>query len=205
MAWTDGFYTGEYTSVSGNITYTFKNSDTLVVDGEGNTSTPHFTSGNAASAACRPFGGPIGFAVPTGGQSQGQIYNLIFNHTQGKWAFTPYLQYSNIPQTTIPLGTIPSGSSYGGALLGKYSVTPEVSIAGRVEYIASSGKANLLYGPGSNAWSLSITPTYQKGIFFARVEASYVGIGSGTAGAELGANFNKTNQFRGLLEAGVMF
>ena len=98
-----------------------------------------------------------------------------------------------------------SGSSYGGAVLAKYSFTPEISLAGRVEYIGSSGHANLLYGPGSNAWSITITPTYQKGIFFARIEASYVGIGSGTPDAMLGANFDKKEQVRGFAEAGVIF
>ena len=86
---------------------------------------------------------------------------------------------------------LPSGDSYGVAVLAKYSFTPEISIAGRVEYIGSSGAANLLYGPGSNAWSFTVTPTYQKGIFFARVEGSYIGIGSGTPGDELGAGLQQ--------------
>ena len=100
---------------------------------------------------------------------------------------------------------VPGGESYGFALLGKYSFTPVWSLAGRVEWIGSSGSANLLYGPGSNAWSVTLTPTYQKGIFFARGEFSYVGIGSGTAGSEFGQLFNKSQQFRGLLEGGVIF
>ena len=38
------------------------------------------------------------------------------------------------------------------------------------------GAANLLYGPGSAAWSVTVTPTYQKNIFFTRAELSYVGM-----------------------------
>lgn len=206
LSWNDGYYTGSYTTISGNITYTFKNSDTLIFDASGNASSNFRTCGlKCLAPALGGFGGPIGLAVPLGGQSQGQIFNLILNHSQGKWAITPYLQYSNIPQTIVGGLIVPSGTSYGGAVLAKYSFTPEISLAGRVEWIGSSGAANLLYGPGSNAWSLTITPTYQKGIFFARVEGSYVGIGSGSIGSEFGPAFNKKEQFRGLIEGGVIF
>jgi hypothetical protein len=208
VSWNDGYYTGTYTSISGNITYTFKNSDTLIFDGEGNAASNFSTCtifGKCFTPALGGFGGPIGFSVPTGGQSQGQIFNLIYNHSQGKWALTAYGQYSNIPSTQVGPIFLPSGQSYGVAVLAKYSFTPEWSLAGRAEYIGSSGAANLLYGPGSNAWSLTITPTYQKGIFFARVEGSYTGISSGTFGDELGSFFNKTEQFRGMLEGGVIF
>ncbi|MGT2492307.1 outer membrane beta-barrel protein [Cupriavidus basilensis] len=45
----------------------------------------------------------------------------------------------------------------------------------RLEYIGSTGSAaggapNLLYGPGSAAWSFTVTPTYQYKRFFARAE-----------------------------------
>jgi hypothetical protein len=206
VSWNDGYYTGAYTSISGNITYTFKNSDTLIFDAQGNAGSNFATCGaKCFSPALGGFGGPIGFSVPTGGQSQGQIYNLIYNHSQGKWAVTAYGQYSNIPSTQVGPFFLPSGQSYGFAGLAKYSFTPEISLAGRVEWIGSSGAANLLYGPGSNAWSFTITPTYQKGIFFARIEGSYVGLSSATFGDELGAAFNKTEQFRGMLEGGVIF
>jgi hypothetical protein len=202
----DGWYSGEWTTISGSVTYTFKNTDTLVLAGSGNTS-DNFK--NCSFSCLSPFsggtGGPIGFTVPTGGQSQGQIYNLIFNHTMGKWAITPYVQYSYIPNSTVGGFALPSGSSYGGAILAKYSFTPEISVAGRAEYIGSSGHAFLLYGPGSNAWSVTLTPTYQKGIFFARIEASYVGVGSGTPGFMLGASGTKKEQVRGFLEGGVIF
>ena len=208
VSWNDGYYTGEWTSVSGNVTYTFKNSDTLVFDGAGNTSDNFKTCFHypyCEAAPYEPFSnhnGPIGFAVPFGGQSQGDIFNVIYTHTAGKWTFTPYAQYDNVPATTW-FG--PGGESWGVALLAKYSINTEWSIAGRAEYEGSSGGAYLLYGPGSNAWSITVTPTYQKGIYFARIEGSYTGIGSGTPGYEFGPNANKTEQVRGMLEAGVMF
>ena len=208
VSWNDGYYTGAWTTVSGNVTYTFKNSDTLIFDAQGNASSNFSTCaifGKCFSPALGGFGGPIGFAVPTGGQSQGQIFNLIFNHSSGPWAVTPYVQYSNIPATNVGGLFLPSGQSYGFAVLAKYSFNPLWSLAGRVEWIGSSGGASLLYGPGSNAWSLTLTPTYQKGIFFVRGDVSYVGIGSGTVGAMFGQNFDKSDQVRGMLEGGVIF
>ncbi|HEY1751355.1 MAG TPA: outer membrane beta-barrel protein [Caulobacteraceae bacterium] len=211
FAWTDGYYTGEYTSLSGNITYTFKNNDTLIFDGEGNLSGNFRTcSFGCLAPALGGTGGPLGLATPTGGQSQGQIYNLIFNHSSGKWAITPYAQYSYIPSTNVGGLILPRAQSWGAALLAKYSFTPEISLAGRAEYIGSSGGApsfagNILYGPGSSAWSLTITPTYQKGVFFARLEGSFTAIGAGTRGFELGGLGTASSQLRGLLEAGVVF
>jgi len=100
----------------------------------------------------------------------------------------------------------PSGTTWGAALLAKYNFTPTISVAGRVEYIGSSGGANLLgYGVGSNAWTISITPTYQKGIFFVRGELSYVSVGSGAAGLLFGPNGTSSDQGRALVETGVIF
>jgi hypothetical protein len=53
--------------------------------------------------------------------------------------------------------------------------------------------------------SVTLTPTFQKGIFFARAEASYVGITSGTPGAEFGRDGEASSQFRGLIETGFIF
>jgi hypothetical protein len=188
VSWNDGFYSGEYTTGSGSLTYTFKNTDTLEFAASGNFST------NFKSSGFSPFATPIAL-------QQGQVYNLIYTHSQGPWTFTPYIQFNNVPSSVIT----PSGTIWAGALIAKYSFNAEWSLAGRVEYEGSSGAANLLYGPKSNAWSLTLTPTYQKGIFYARVEGSYMSIGSGTPGFELGGAFDKSSQFRGMLEAGLIF
>jgi len=79
-----------------------------------------------------------------------------------------------------------------------------------VEYIASTGSVgngspNLLYGPGSKAMSLTVTPTFQYSRFFARGEFSFVKIFDSTAGFALGTSLNSTNQVRGLIETGVLF
>jgi hypothetical protein len=191
LAWTDGYYSNTYTAVSGQVTYTFKNNDTLEFVGEGNVGTNHIAT----------------FVTPIEANN-GQIYNLIFTHTQGPWEFMPYIQYSSSPHITGAGGVTLSstGDTWGGALLAKYNFTPAISVAGRVEYVSSNGRANLLgYGVNSNAWTLTITPTYQKGIFFVRGELSYVAVGSGTPGAMFGPNGTDTDQTRGMIETGVIF
>jgi hypothetical protein len=201
-AWTDGYYSDTYTAASGLISYTFKNSDVLTFAAEGNVATNHH----------------VGFATPFQ-QYNGQIYNLIYTHTQGNWMISPYLQYNNSPHNKW--GSL-EGSTWGGAILTKYNFTPEFSLAGRVEYIKSDGPANLLgYGVDSSAWSVTLTPTYQKGIFFIRGEASYVGIngydrsvfvppappfaGFLIPGLGFGHTGDKNSQVRVMGEAGIIF
>jgi hypothetical protein len=120
-----------------------------------------------------------------------------------------YGQLGNAP-TRASLGFLQSASTYGAALLGKYSFNDQWSLAGRAEVIKStgsvaSGAPSLLYGPGSGAWSLTVTPTWQKGIFFGRVQGSYVHAFDTVPGFALGPNFNNTSQVRGLIEAGIIF
>jgi hypothetical protein len=187
FAVTDGYYSGTYTSLSGLITYTFKNSDTLAFDGEGNIGTARVAT----------------FATPIE-QNNGDIFNLMYSHSMGPLTISPYIQYSS--SKFIPGGFSFAGDTWGGAILAKYNFTPQVSLAGRVEYITSSGLANLLgYGVNSNAWSITLTPTYQKGIFYVRGEASYVSVGGGTAGLMFGALGTSSQQTRILGEAGVIF
>jgi Putative beta-barrel porin-2, OmpL-like. bbp2 len=185
-ALTDGYYSGTYSSISGLATYTFKNTDTLAFAAEG----------NASVARTATFVTPVQ-------QNNGQIYNLMYTHNAGALTISPYLQYNTSPN--IP-GVSLAGDTFGAAVLAKYQINPQWSLAGRVEYITSSGAANLLgYGIGSDAWSFTITPTWQKGILFARGEFSYVGVGSGTPGLMFGASGLAGDQFRGLFEAGVLF
>jgi hypothetical protein len=108
------------------------------------------------------------------------------------------------------VGVLKSASTFGGALFVKYSFNDHFHLATRAEYISSSGSLSngapsLIYGPGSKAWSLTVTPTYQKGIFFVRAEASYVRAVDSTPGFALGPNLDKKSQSRALLETGFMF
>jgi hypothetical protein len=67
------------------------------------------------------------------------------------------------------------------------------------------GQSNVLYGPGSRALSLTVTPTYQKGIFFVRAEFSYVDAMNTTPGDVFGQLGENTSQVRGLVETGFIF
>jgi hypothetical protein len=116
-------------------------------------------------------------------------------------------------------GANDSASTYGAALLMSYDFgsdatpaavrTPGFKLPVRLEYIGSSGNGargapNLLYGPGSAAWSVTITPTYQNKNFFVRGEISYVGARKTAPGATFGSDGNNRSQVRGLIELGVL-
>lgn len=142
-------------------------------------------------------------------QDNSVIGDLIYTHTFGSWIVSPYVQFSHVP-ASASLGFERGASSISGAVLGSYAITSELFLAGRIEYISTSGNnvpgtPNLLYGPGSDAWSLTFTPTFQRGVFYARGEASYVGALDAAAGDAFGGNLDKSSQTRLMLEAGVVF
>ncbi|HEY3636815.1 MAG TPA: outer membrane beta-barrel protein, partial [Rhizomicrobium sp.] len=142
-------------------------------------------------------------------QNNGVVGDLMYTHTLGSWIINPYIQFSDIPSSPA-IGIAHDATSFAGAVLANYAITQEFSVAGRVEYIATSGNAasgapNLLYGPGSDAWSITFTPTFQHGVFFARGEASYTGAIDSADGAVFGRSLDRTSQARLMLEAGVVF
>ena len=194
VSWNDGMYSNKYSWAWASLAYTFKSSDTLSVIAGGNT---RRTGVNTA-------------ATPLLLNNE-QLYNVIYTHKTGPWTLQGYLQYTKVPASVV-IGTTKSSDTKGAAFYATYAV-PSVaglSLPVRVEYIDSSGSIadgspSLLYGPGSKAWSVTVTPTYQKGIFFARAEASYVSATSTTPGFVFGPNGTDTSQLRGLLEVGVLF
>ena len=187
LALTDGYYSGRYTTGSTLVTYTVGKEDTVAFAGSA-----QFKKTAKSS-----------FATPTP-QNNGDIYNLIWTHTTGAWVITPYLQYSHTPKST-KVGLPASGSTFGGAVLAKYNFTSSVSLAGRAEYISSSGGQNLLYGPKSKAMSLTLTPTWQLKTFFLRGELSYTKLDKMAPGAGFGAAGNNDTQTRAMVETGVLF
>ena len=194
VSWNDGLYSNKYSWAWGSLTYTFDSANVLSVIGGGNT---RRTSVNTLVTPLY--------------QDNEQIYNVIYTHTTGPWTLEGYLQYTNVPASTA-IGTTQSANTTGAAFYAIYAV-PRVaglSLPVRVEYISSSGNAadgapNLLYGPGSKAWSITLTPTYQKGIFFARAEFAYVAASSTTPGLAFGPNGSNASQTRGALELGILF
>lgn len=188
----DGFYSDRYNWFTGAVTWKIDDANTLVFDAGANLGRTTYQS----------------FATPLL-QNNSSIYNLIYTYSSGPWTVTPYVQFTNV-QRDRTLGITESASTYGGAVLASYAFTPEFALAGRAEYIAQSGNrqtgaTSLLYGPGSSAVSFAITPTFQRGVFFARGEYAYVKAFDTTPGLVFGRSGNATSQNRFVLETGVIF
>lgn len=184
----DGFYSDRYSWVSALAALALNETSTLAVAVGGNLS----DTGIATSAT------PLL-------QNNQDILNVIYTYTSGPLTLTPYFQYTRVAASPR-LGIADKGSTTGVALLGKYSFDGGFSLAGRAEYIDSkAGTTNLLYGAGSKAWSLTVTPTYQAGVFFLRGELAYVKGSNIAAGAGFGAAGLARSQTRALVETGVLF
>ena len=195
----DGFYSDSYNWLTGSVAWTINKENTLTVVGGGNFDQ---TSKNVVSTTL-----PVVAKVPFF-QNNGGIFNVIYSYNAAPWTITPYFQYTSTPANP-PLGATRGGQTVGAAVLASYAINDNINLAGRAEIIGSTGGAtapNLLgFGPGSSAWSLTLTPTYQSGIFFGRIEGSYVQASSVTPGFGFGKSGNSKSQARFLVEAGVIF
>ena len=191
FSWNDGFYSNRYTWLWGSASYAINGSNTLAFVGGGNFSQTAYSN----------------LATPV--QNNGQIYNIIYTYSHEAWVVQPYFQYTDVP-TNRKIGITKGAATRGGAILLTYNFKHGISLAARPEYITSTGSVangavNLLYGPGSSAWSLTLTPTYQKEGFFVRGEFSVVGARGITRGDAFGRAGLNATQPRGLIEAGFMF
>ena len=184
----DGYFSEHYSTISGLVTYTAGPKDTIAVA----------ASGNLDKSSRSTFVTPIA-------QNNGTIWNLMWTHTDGPWVVNPYIQYTTTPKDAS-FGLGGSASTFGAALLAKYSFGPMFNLAARAEYISSSGsQVSLLYGTKSDAYSFTITPTFQFKTYFVRGEFSYTKIDSGTPGLEFGKFADKSDQTRAMIETGVLF
>jgi hypothetical protein len=193
VSWNDGFYSKNLNWIDGSASYAFNGgSDTLAVIAGGNV---------GHNPDTLPFATPV--------INNGSIYNLIYTHTSGPWTISPYLQYISAPSDAVH-GVLKGADSFGGALLVNYAFDDHWKLAARGEYAgsngnAASGSANMLIaGPGSKAWSITLTPTYQYKVFFARLEGSYVSASDITPGFAYGPAFDRDSQTSVFFEAGVL-
>lgn len=194
LAWTDGFYSHRFNNLTVSFAYTLSSTDTL-------TAVVYDTLGHT----------PYGSSASPEVLNNARIYNLIYTHSAGNWTFTPYLQHVESPASS-ELGYTHDNSSSGAALLADYAINKQWSLGARVEYITSSGADNasannnlLGYGPGSHAWTLTFTPTWQSGSLFARAELSYARAEDFASGLAFGSAGDQADQTRLLLETGVVF
>ena len=142
-------------------------------------------------------------------QNNSAMYALEYSYTKGKWIVQPYWQTSDVPRD-LAIGVAKATTTEGGAFLASRSLAHGFALAFRGEFIRSSGNSadgsqNLLYGPGSSAWSATVTPTFQKQRFFLRGDASVVHAVSATAGDAFGRTGSDATQGRGVLEVGLLF
>lgn len=190
FSWNDGYYSDRYSWLSGSLTYA-----------RGPHSVAFVGMGNLGQTAFQTFATPV--------QNNSVMYALEYTYTKENWTFQPYYQYSDVPAN--PKARIFQGASTrAGAVLVSRTFKHGFSLAARGELIAASGNAaagsvNLLYGPGSAAWSLTVTPTYQRQRFFVRGDLSWVRASSITSGDAFGPAGRNPNQPRGVLEAGLLF
>jgi Putative beta-barrel porin-2, OmpL-like. bbp2 len=202
LSWNDGFYSDQLSWLSGSATWKIDSAHSLAAIWAGNVRT------TTVSTTATPLF-----------QNNSRIYNVIYTNNYGPWTLSPYLQYTYIPRRPS-IGVLHDAATYGAALLMNYAFDSSSKVGGlslagfslpfRIEYIASTGNVangapNLMYGPGSTAWSIAITPTYQYKRFFARAEFSYVGASNTTAGFAFGPTGANTRQARLLLESGFLF
>jgi hypothetical protein len=191
LSLTDGYYSNRYNWLTGLVSLAVTKKDTVAIVGGGNLgSTPKATT-----------------ATPQA-YNNGQIYNLLWTHTEDKWVFNPYFQYQHVDAKTNPVYYwTHSGATWGIGGLAKYQFSSEWNLGFRAEYMKQTGTKGdplapfLLYGAGSDAYTLTFTPTYQHGVWFVRGEGSYVHANVTAFGSAL----DKHDQFRFSAETGVVF
>jgi len=187
-ALTDGLYSGRWNTLSGAAIWTIDSSNILAVSASTALSTYYKNSGAT-------------FVL----QNNQDIYNVIYTFTSGPLVISPYVQYQHVP--ALPgIGVTKATSVWGAALLAKYALDSNFSIAGRFEYMDENGNATsgssdpLGYGPGSHAWTATLTPTYQYNVFFLRGDISYV-----RASSKVYGTTPSNDQFRLVAETGIVF
>lgn len=190
LSWNDGYYSNRYSWLSGALTYT-RGPHSLEFVGMGNLGHTKFQT------AATPI------------QNNSVMYMVEYTYSKGSWIVQPYYQYSDVPRD-LAIRVVKSTSTEAVALLVSHTFGHGFSTAGRIETVSSSGSAtdgalNLLYGPGSSAWSATVTPTFQKQRFFVRGDASVVHAISITGGDAFGKTGSDVTQTRGVLEIGLLF
>jgi hypothetical protein len=190
FSWNDGYFSNRYAGLSGTLTYA-NGPHSLIFGG----------MGYLGQTPWQNLATPI--------QNNSLMYFAEYSYVKGKWIVQPYFQYSDVP-TNPAVGVVRGASTWGGAILASRVLTHGFSLAGRWEYIASTGSAaqhavNLMYGPGSSAWSLTLTPTYQYKKLFTRGDVSFVQANNYTVGNAFGPMGAMGSQTRGLVEIGVLF
>jgi Putative beta-barrel porin-2, OmpL-like. bbp2 len=187
LSFNDGFDSGVYNWITGAATYTLNSSSSFTFVAGGN-------AGKTNVATTRT---PLL-------QNNSEIYNLIYTYKADPWIIQPYFSATHVP-TNTSIGITSSASSFGGAVLADYSLGGGFFLGARVEYIGTTGSNNLLYGPGSGAFAVTVTPAYQYSNFFVRGGFAWVKANNVAAGLGLGPSGTNNSQTRVTIDAGILF
>ncbi|MCJ2032910.1 outer membrane beta-barrel protein [Methylobacterium sp. J-068] len=208
FAATDGFFSGEINWVTGAITYKIDAANTIGINGG-----THFSSYTRFDFSDRSLRNQ--FTTPQTLQNS-SIVSANYTYADGPWIVTPYIQYTNVERNDFLV--LAGAETFGAAVLASYAFTDNFALAGRVEYITQSGtrgnfagQSSVLYGPGSSAFSFTVTPTFTFDRYFLRGEFSTVQLYDtstiipGVLGTGFGRNGLKTSQERYMIETGITF
>lgn len=188
----DGFFSGHYVGVEGSLTLApDANHSYQFVFVIPNSAAP----GNWTSAIANK-----------------RLYDFMYTSTSGRWNFSPYVLLVQSPQSNA-LGYAATEDAYGVVFMSTWTMNPKWSLATRIEDLGNesttqdrSANADLVgYGPGSGAWTFTLTPTYQQNTFILRADLSDVIVRSASPGLAFGTSGLGRNQFRVVLETGVQF
>jgi hypothetical protein len=190
LSWNDGYYSNRYSWLSGSLAYS-----------NGPHSITFVAMGNLGETKFQTLATPV--------QNNGSMYAVIYTYNKGPWIIQPYYQYGSVP-TNLKIGILKGNTTQGGAILVNHTFGHGFSLPVRWEYITSTGNAtdpdvvNLMYGPGSRATSVTVTPTFQYRRFFVRGDFSYVHVSDVTLGLAFGQGGNLKSQPRAVAEFGFL-
>lgn len=202
IALTDGFYSNKFNWLGADLSYKLSETQKIGVVWTGAISANSYVSNNTHLL-----------------KNNSQIFNLLYSQSVGQWSFAPYLQYTFVPANSS-IGIPQSAETYGAALLANYKFPVDIdgsgtnyqkaSIPFRVEYIQSTGipgsnAPTLLYGPGSSALTLTLSPTIQYKKYFARVEVSMIRLYDFSPQLGFGNSSQNASQYRGIVELGILY
>jgi hypothetical protein len=239
LSFNDGYYSDVYNWMSGLASWTIDSKNTLAFA----------AGGNLGHTDSRPdFATPT---LQNNSQIYNLLYTfnsapwVVNPYVQYSHVESGIACFDNAP------AYCKGASTWGTGLLASYTFNPSWSIAGRFEYTSQSGDAcnlvfddaggvsgtpsgcpgdphsfdtpGVLYGPGSKAFSFTVTPTWQHKTLFARAELSYVHLDDTSSvtdvcsvscsppivlfkhGTGLGPAGLNTDQVRVMFETGVLF
>lgn len=188
----DGFYSGRYLGFEGSVS---------LAGGSITTYQFNFLIPNQSAPS-----------NPTAAVANRRVYNPVVLINTAKWQLQPYLLFVDSPASAA-LGYTKDEHAFGTAFLADYALSGPWSAGIRIEYAKNgsdqsdlSPNANLLgYGPGSSAWTYTLTPTYKNKAVMARVEFSQVSVANFTPGLGFGNAGTGSTQSRVGFEVGVQY